>query len=261
MLFNQYDTHMIQPLNFQQMHVNEKGTFTNKILDVATPYKALHPEFVPVFDEVTAKNQIFSKALQKLSFENITRLMEQDHKLRCNGFVNLRDYALTCSMRKNVNWKLAGQVLVDHIRLIGWDTAQKTNAEATSLLETLLNELDNTPALKQSITTINAEEWLDEIRQGQTSYVTHEAQRRLLKTNNTKVSTREAARHLGFALDKMVRYVNFHIEFEKNADFMNLAQTINVIIADTSAILKQRATRIKNAKKKKAANDGEEKDT
>jgi hypothetical protein len=42
---------------------------------------------------------------------------------------------------------------------------------------------------------------------------------------------------------------------------MNLAQTINVIIADTSAILKQRATRIKNAKKKKAANDGEEKDT
>lgn len=251
---------MIQPLNFQLMHVNEKGTFTNKILDAAAPYKASNPEFAPVYEEANAKNQIFSKALQKMSYESITRLMEEDDDLRANGFTNLRDYAQLCASRKNPTWALAGQLLVDHIRKIGWDTAQKANAEETKLLDTLLNELESTPVLKEAIATINAQEWIDEIRQGQGNFKQHEAQRRSMKNSDEKITTREAARQLGFAIDRLVRYVNFQIEFKNSADFISLSNTVNVIVDESAAVLKQRATRLKNAKKKKAAKGGEEKD-
>lgn len=241
---------MVEPSLFQEMRINEKGAFADKVLAKANPYGAKDADMKSLIDEANTKNQIFGKALEKLSLVAITKLMHEDDDLRDSGISNLESYALSCSKRKDPEWASAGQVVVDALRAIGWDMNYRGNKEETKLIDLFLAQIEAQPTLKQALTTISAQGWIDEIREGQASYKLHDAQREAAEKPGGGITSREAARELGAALDKLFRYVNFQIEFKGSADCTALADEINKTIAEYRATIRQRATNAEKKEKK-----------
>ena len=240
---------MVEPHSFQEMRINEKGTFTKEVLAVAKPYGEKDPELKPLIDDASSKSEILSKALNRLSVADITKLMNEDDDQRDSGIANLESYALSCSKRKDPVWANAGQIVVNALKTVGWDMNYRSNKEETNLIDTFLLMVDSQENLKQALVAINAKEWIDEIRQGQTSYVQHTALRKEAEKPASSITSREAARDLGFALDKLFRYVNFQIEFKGSATYATLADEINKTIAEYRAAIKLRATRAENDEK------------
>lgn len=237
---------MIEGYNYHDMRITEKGVFADKVLAKATPYGETDPDFKILVDDANNKNQIFSKALLKLSLVGITQLMIEDDAQRDSGIANLESYALSCSKRKDPVWASAGQEVVNALRAVGWDMNYRGNKEETKLIDIFLAMVDSQPTLKQAIATISAQGWIDEIRQGHTSYLLHDAQREAADKPASSITSREAARDLGFAIDKLFRYINFQIEFKGSATYATLADEINKTIAAYRAALKLRATRTEN---------------
>lgn len=243
---------MVEGYYFQDMRINEKGAFAKEVLAVAVPYGEKDPELKPLIDDASSKSQILSKALDRLSVADITKLMNEDDDQRDNGIANLESYALSCSKRKDPVWANAGQVVVNALKTVGWDMNYRSNKEETNLIDTFLLMVDSQENLKKALVTINAQEWIDEIRGGQTSYVQHTALRKEAEKPGSSITSREAARDLGTAIDKLFRYINFQIEFKASATYATLADEINKTIAEYRAAIKQRATRAENEEKKKA---------
>ena len=73
---------MIEPHSFQAMRITTKGAFADKVLAKANPYGEKDTELKPLIEEATSKNQIFAKAMQKLSLAAITKLMNEDDDQR-----------------------------------------------------------------------------------------------------------------------------------------------------------------------------------
>jgi hypothetical protein len=241
---------MIEGYYFQDMRINEKGAFADKVLAKANPYVEKDAELKPVIKAVTEANAAFSKALEKLSVAAITKLMSEDDAQRDGGIGSLEGYAASCASRKDPVWSKAGQEVVNALKAVGWDMNYRGNKEETKLIDTFLAQVESQPTLKQALATISAQGWIDEIREGHTSYKLHDAQREEAEKPASTTSSKEAARELGAALDKLFRYVNFQIEFKGSASYATLADDINRIVEDYRATLKQRATRAKNEKKK-----------
>ena len=241
---------MIEPYYFQDMRINEKGAFAKEVLAVAKPYGEKDLELKPLIDDTSSKSEILSKALDRLSVADITKLMNEDDDQRDSGIANLESYALSCSKRKDPVWANAGQVVVNALRTVGWDMNYRSNKEETNLIDTFLLMVDSQENLKQALVTINAQEWIDEIRQGQTSYVQHTALRKEAEKPANSITSREAARELGFAIDKLFRYINYQIEFKGSATYAALSNEINKTIAEYRIAIKQRETRSENEKKK-----------
>lgn len=241
---------MIEGYNYHDMRINEKGVFAKEVLAAAKPYGEKDPELKPLIDDASSKSEILSKALDRLSVADITKLMNEDDDQRDSGIANLESYALSCSKRKDPVWANAGQVVVNALRTVGWDMNYRSNKEETNLIDTFLLMVDSQENLKKALTTINAQEWIDEIRQGQASYVQHTALRKEAEKPGSSITSREAARDLGVAIDKLFRYINFQIEFKGSDTYATLADEINKTIADYRATIKQRATRAENENKK-----------
>ncbi|WP_047450006.1 DUF6261 family protein [Alistipes sp. ZOR0009] len=233
---------MIEPSLFQEMRINEKGAFADKVLAKANPYGEKDADMKSLIDDANTKNQIFGKALEKLSLVAITKLMHEGDDLRDGGISNLEGYALSCSKRKDPVWAAAGQEVVNALRAIGWNMNYRGNKEETKLVDLFLAQIEAQPTLKQALTTISAQGWIDEIREGQASYKLHDAQREAADKPGGSITSREAARELGVAIDKLFRYVNFQIEFKDSADCTALANEINKTIAEYRVTMRQRAT-------------------
>lgn len=240
---------MIEPHSFQAMRITTKGAFADKVLAKANPYGEKDTELKPLIEEATSKNQIFSKAMQKLSLAAITKLMNEDDDQRDSGIGNLESYALSCSKRKDPVWAKAGQEVVNALKAVGWDMNYRGNQDETKLIDIFLEQIEAQPTLKQALATISAQGWIDEIREGQTSYKLHDAQREAAEKPGSSITSREAARDLGFAIDKLFRYINFQIEFKASATYATLADEINKTIAAYRATIRQRATRAENDEK------------
>lgn len=233
---------MIEPSLFQEMRINEKGAFADKVLAKANPYGEKDADMKSLIDDANTKNQIFGKALEKLSLVAITKLMHEGDDLRDGGISNLEGYALSCSKRKDPVWAAAGQEVVNALRAIGWNMNYRGNKEETKLVDLFLAQIEAQPTVKQALTTISAQGWIDEIREGQASYKLHDAQREAADKPGGSITSREAARELGVAIDKLFRYVNFQIEFKDSADCTTLANEINKTIVEYRVTMRQRAT-------------------
>lgn len=245
---------MIDGYYFQRMHINERGTFATEVVGVATPFKVSSPNLASYLQEVETRLAAYRKTLEKLSTVDLSSLIEADDNQRDNGLTNLRDYALLCSTRKNADWAHAGQLIVNTYRKVGWDMDRMPYADETNRVDTLLSMLKNEPELKQAVATIQGQDWVTEIEEGQTSFKQHSAARVDKSVEQeAKSNTRQAATELGSAIDKMFRFIDSEIEFYNKAELKDLVFKLNKIISGYVTLQKQRATLAK--KEQKAAQE------
>lgn len=240
---------MIDGYYFQKMHTNEKGAFAAEVVSAATPFKTSSPNLAAHLQEVEARRLAYAKTLEKLSTVDMSGLIESDDDQRDNGLTNLRDYAQVCASRKNAAWAHAGQLIVNTYRKIGWDMDRMPYADETNRVDTLLSMLKNEPELIQALETIQGQEWVTEIEEGQTSIKLHTAARiDKAAAQEAKSNTQQAAGELGVAIAKLVRFIESEIEFYSKAELKDLAFKLNLIIARYVTLQKQRATRAETAK-------------
>lgn len=239
------------------MRINEKGAFADKVLVAASPYLESDPDFSALAKDVISKNESFTKAMARLSVVEISRLVDEDDSRRDTSVSTLRSYFQNCTSRRNPTWSAAGEVLVNAFKEIGWNMNDRANDEETKLIDTLLNTLTTQPKLKEAVTTIKAEEWIDELRQAQNSYKQHQQQRLEAKESAPKEKSLVAAHELGESIERMFRYINFQIEFKHSEPYNKLADSISSIIAEFRSVQKLRVTRAKNEKEKEQEKDKE----
>lgn len=241
---------MIDGYYFQKMHINERGTFAAEVVGVATPFKVSSPNLATYILEVETRLAIYRKTLEKLSTVDLSSLIEADDDQRDNGLTNLRDYALLCSTRKNAEWAHAGQLIVNTYRKVGWDMDRMPYADETTRVDTLLSMLKNEPELKQAVATIQGQDWITEIEEGQASFKQHSAARvDKAVEQEAKSNTRQAADELGSAINKLFRFVESEIEFYNKPELKDLVMKVNIIIGRYVTLQKQRATLAKKAQK------------
>lgn len=240
---------MIEAYNYSDMHINERSSFTDKVLDFANQYADNDAEFKALLQVLNEKNQIFCKSIEKQNLVYITNLLAMDDEQRDSGFANLKKCALSFSSRLNMNWAVAGHLVLNSIKALEWSTNYLGKDEVTRLIDSLLAQIDSKPALKQAISTIKASGWVKEIRRGQAKYKQHDALRTAALKACDKTASIEASRDVGVALDRLFLYINFQIEYKANDSYAALASNINKIAASYRATQKLRASLVENANK------------
>lgn len=241
---------MIDGYYFQKMHINEKGAFASEVAEATTPFATNMPALAAYKKTVEEKLAIYRITLEKLSLTDMSSLIEADDDQRDNGLTNLRDYAQVCASRKNAEWAHAGLLIVNTFRKVGWDMDRMPYADETNRVDTLLSMLKNEPELKQAVATIQGQDWVTEIEEGQTSFKQHSAARvdKSLE-QEAKSNTAQAANELGDAIAKMFRFIESEIEFYGKVELKDLAFKLNKIISGYVTLQKQRATLAKKAQK------------
>lgn len=240
---------MIDGYYFKKMHTNEKGAFASEVVNATTPFKVSSPNLAAHLQEVEARRLTYAKTLEKLSTVDLSSLIESDDDQRDKGLTNLRDYAQVCASRKNAAWAHAGQLIVNTFRKIGWDMDRMPYADETNRVDTLLSMLKNEPELVQALETIQGQEWVTEIEEGQANIKLHMAARvDKDAAQEAKSNTQQAASELGVAIAKLFRFIESEIEFYNKAELKDLAFKLNLIIARYVTLQKQRATRAETAK-------------
>lgn len=243
---------MIDGYYFQKMHINEKGNFASEVVGVSISFKASSPALAAHLLETETRLATFKKTLEKLSLVDISALMEADDNERDGGLVNLRDYAQVCASRSNAEWSQAGQKIVNTFKKVGWQMNEAPYGDETNRVDSFLNMLKTEPELQQAVTTIMGQDWVAEIESGQAKFKQHSAIR--IDKNaveEAKSNTSLAARELGIALDRMLRFIESEIEFYGKVELKTLVIKINEIISTYVVLQKQRATRALNAKDNK----------
>lgn len=241
---------MTQGYYFKSMRINEKGYFAIKVLNITEAMVAKDPEFKALYDEVKLQNDELDRATSKLSVADLTELMVEDDDLRDSALANIKDQAQICAQRKNPEIAQAGKLVVSTIKSIDWNMQQRGNAEETALMAKLLDIFDTNAAVKQALATIDATEFVDDMRTGQAMYIAHDKNRTSAKGQNVKTTSKLAARELGVAIDKLFRYIDFMVDFRNNPDYLAISNNINAAITEAKSKVTQRETRAENAKNK-----------
>lgn len=231
---------MILPTNFRKLSLTEKQNFTDEILPAVKTSLGENALFKPYIAQVEADLSHLKVSSQVLTHPELTAEIVDGDELRDGGISSLKQAATRAAGRRDPVWVKAGQCILNAFHDIGDNIAALPINKETSSIENLLGVIESTPDLKQAITTIHAEVWLQDIKDGQQIVKDVIKKRDTSKIENDSAS--DKARQLTVSVDKLLRYINSKIEFEPAPEFTALALELNKIIDRYRKTVKLRAT-------------------
>lgn len=239
---------MIDSISYRRLSLEEKQNFVDEALPILQTRLGENPTFKSHIDTVETSYNLLKASAQTISHPELTALINEGNAIREGGLRSLKGSANHSINRPDPVWIKSGQQVLNLFREFGENMADLPIAKQTAAVENFLGAIDRSPELKQDITTIQGDIWLQDIRDGQQKVKAGIATRDASKKNDDNTPT-DVAKELGVNLDKLFRYINMKIEFEPTPELKALSVELNKVIVRYRRNISLRATLRDNAKK------------
>lgn len=238
---------MIDPIGFKKLSLDEKQNFTDEVYPMIKTSIGENPTFKSYVDPIGSVYTRLKQAAQTISHPELTAEVNEGDDLRDCGIRSLRSTAAHSANRTDPTWAKAGQRVLNLFKDFGENMAELPIAKETTAIDNFLGAIDSNPELKQDITTMHGDVWLQDIRDGQQKVKSGIAKRDASKKSDEAAAS-DIARELGANIDKLFRYINMKIEFEGTPELKALSFELNKVIARYRKNISLRATLRENAK-------------
>lgn len=238
---------MIEDLRYRKLLLEEKQAFADEFLTAATKYFKDKPVYKDLLESVDTCYNNLVKTTQGIGHPEFAAELVAGDDMRDGGLGGLKSTATRGASRLDPAWQNAGRLVLQAFRKFDEGIAYLPHAQETAVVDNLLNEIDKNPDLKKSITIIQGDIWVQDIRDGQQTVKQALAKRTGSQADKMAESTFEASIPLGESIGKLVRFVNNKLEFESTPELVAFANEINSVITRYKAGLKTRETLHKQA--------------
>lgn len=239
---------MIDSISYRRLSLEEKQNFVDETLPIVKTRIGENPIFKSHITQIETHYDLLKTTSQTISHPELTALINDGCALREGGLRSLKSTANHSVNRSDTTWIKAGQQVLNLFRDFGNNIPELSNAKQTAAIENFLGAIDGNPELKQSITTIHCDAWLQDIRDGQHKVKTAIAMRDASKKGDDYTAS-DVAKQLGIDIDKLFRYINMKIEFEPTPELKELSVELNKVIVRYRRNITLRATLRDNSKK------------
>lgn len=237
---------------FRMLSLNEKYRLAEEVISAldATPNNV--PELQPLIDRVKGSFDAVKQASLGLSHPEFATARRAGDALRDLGLKVLKYNASRSLKRRDERWVAAGKLILQAFHDFGDSMDRKSDAKETASVTNFLAEVDRNAELRQAISTIGCDAWLQDIRDGQQEVIDSRAARASIKIAKPKVAAYKQAMELGVSMGKLFRLINVKLEIEDSPELVALSNRINEIVGRYRTSIKHRQTLRKQAKERKA---------
>ena len=176
---------MIELMPFYQLRADEYFTFAERVLEIvnnnASETSTIHTLKTNL---QAAKEKLDANLVKNTTKLETQKVKEMDH-LRDDCFVALRDYIKACNRRAKDDWKAPSQLLINTIKNYGWTLYTENHSVESSKIKNLISDLETEANLMAAVATLQAAEWLDELKNAQTGFEAAVGER---MTANSKIT-------------------------------------------------------------------------
>lgn len=252
---------MIKPLLYRRLSLDEKLAFASEVVSVFDSELGRIPVLMPLVSQMKDDYLAVRLASIWLSHPELTQAVRSSDAQRDLGLRTLKYVASQSLKRSDAAWVTAGKLILQALHDFGNDIARHSTARESAEVDNLLAEFDCNADLREAVSTIQCDAWLQDIRDGQHQVKRAIANRDAVQVNEPQSPAYKLAFHLVKSLSKLFRFINVKLEFEQTPELVALSNRINVIVVRYRATIKHRETLRKQAKERKAAgNEAEQND-
>ncbi len=202
------------------------------------------PFVASVRPPLTAGNAELATALGRNKDSEYTDLLFNRDTIRDGTFVGLRDYVKAFSSNMDTTKAEAGKALVDIFQKRGWSLYREGYSAETSQLNLLISDLETTEA-QTALAVINGQSWLDDLKTAQQDFETTYQEKIQAESEESFPLLKEARQKVTQYLDALLSYIEMQTQLN-GAGFAGVAEQIDEVTTDTTAIARARRTRSEN---------------
>jgi|GEM_PF-1757951 hypothetical protein len=145
--------------------------------------------------------------------------------------------------------KISKVVVLEHFNYL----RESSRIDVTQLIIQFFDELNDKPEVKEALTELGIQPFLDELQVTQREYEVTYSERLGENSRRPKGSTLPVQREIQYILKILFEQVDYYQHVYKEVDYSDLISTLNYVIATYTKLIKTRDTQRKNKKLK--AND------
>lgn len=243
---------MIKPLLYRRLSLDEKLAFASEVISVFDSEFGSIPVLMPLVSQVKDDYSAVRQASIWLSHPELTQAVRNGDALRDLGVRTLKYVASQSLRRSDAAWVAAGKLILQAFHDFGDDMASRSTASESAEVDNLLAAFDRNADLRQAVSTIQCDAWLQDIRDGEQQVKRAIANRDAVQAEEPQSPAYKLAFQLVKSLSKLFRFINVKLEFEQTPELVALSHRINEIVGRYRASIKHRQTLRKQAKERKA---------
>lgn len=240
---------MIKPISYRKLNLAEKQTFIDEVLNAFDKHPVEQPTIQLYIEEVRHDYDLLRASAAHISHTDLTQTINEGDAIRDDGLVSLKMVAERSTKRRDSEWVKAGQLILQVFHDYGNRMAELSLQKETATVDLLLSEAESNEELKKAIATIKAEDWLQDIKDGQQIVKEYITKRDKAKGNDSLPSSFEVAKSLGNKIEKLFKFINLKMEFEQDSALEPLVDNLNNIIKRHRDAVKRREALKKKTKK------------
>ncbi len=233
--------------NISKLYVKELGTLARNVSGSARGLVRGNLIPLKMVDDLDAAIVVYDGAVGKITASEATQLSARLDDDRDDVVLALKGLVMSAKYRSNEPIRLAGRLLEEAIRHRGWQMQAESYAAETNAINQLLGDIKATAELKSAVTSLHADELIEQLVASNQLFVDNEHSRVAAGVAKGDVSSLEAVIQLRKSILTVFNYLNsvsgVYPQVETTID------TINGGIEPFAKLLKTRVTLAENAKK------------
>ncbi len=240
---------MLKRIAFYLLNNNELNTFAKRVVTLFKKHTKINVGIIAkiILAIETANGKLTNTLNTSFKTEHKPILKKLD-KLRDRAFRGLRDAINACTFRLNENYNLHSEKLKAIFETHGWTLYDDPYAVESSKLESLIKDLE-TEELQASLTELNLLEWFNELKMAQTDFENAFQNKANDETKKDFIATTEIRPGLIENLDELLKQIKLEAKYgETFEDYVELINSLNIIIEESCSPARARKTRKENNK-------------
>ncbi|MCP4178684.1 MAG: hypothetical protein GY756_13045 [bacterium] len=238
---------MIKRIGLGNLTHDELSTFSTRIIKAVKETASVNIGIINkiLLILITFCND-FIKALNKTNKSEHTKILKSLDKIRDDAFRALRDAIYACTWRLNESYRMHAKKLYEIIRLHGL-TLYKENYQVQSAKSNSLIKDFDTPECQASLAALQLAEWYEEMKQSHGEFETAFYNKAYEKNREEFVALLEVRNNLTKNITELLNRIDSDAKYsDEAANYIDLVNTINNIVTETSTLSKSRRTRKEN---------------
>ena len=237
---------IVNSVVFGYLWNDEVYNLSNGIKSVTANYTGEGQPLTPVIERHNTAHQKLDTAMMQTQGSALTDKIAEADEAQDERFLALRNYIEANSHRPDNALVDAAERLMLVIRNYGWRLYDTSYSEQTSRMGNLIGDLENDAQCTADINTLNASEWLSEMKTAYNHFVDLVEQRRAESTGKPDFNTGEARKEVKESLNDMFDFIEVMHKVNPDGPYKQLADEINPIIDEIMQIARSRQTRSEN---------------
>lgn len=223
---------MIHPYDFYSLRLNECNTFVKRIMEQVMAFNQEDMGLQPLVDPLNLALDRLSDGLNKTSTKLNTLTVKEADSGRDSSIAGLMMYCKAFLYSFDEAKNDAARILLNTLKSFG-EISRANYDEESSKIKNLLSDLEHEAQLKSAVETIQANVFVEQLRQAQQRFDLVTEERLDVRTAQADIDNQKSVKELKQHLDTFFQYLEVMDKINPNRHFGLLIERINTIIDET----------------------------